>query len=264
MNYEKELQFATDLARQAGKVMSQYFQSVESQTEWKEDHTPLTVADTTINELVIKKVQESYPEHGVLGEEDSFKPDREMIWVVDPIDGTAPFSLGIPVSTFSLALVDRSDGQPLVGVTYDPFLDEMYTASKGSGAFLNEKPIHVSGKTDFVRSYLSLSSRGLEGDGFSYRPSHIMEELRDKGAKMLSFVSFVYTSNRVASGQFLSTVVGETNPWDIAACALLVQEAGGIVTDFHGEKRRFDEVADGCLMSANKTIHEQMLKRIQT
>lgn len=263
MSYQTELQFAKDLALEAGKIMRRYFRAEDIGTELKSDLTPITVADTKINNLVIQKVKESYPGSGVLGEEDSYKPDRKLIWVVDPIDGTLPFSIGMPVSTFSIALVDRDDGQPVVAVTYDPFLDETYSAVKGEGAFLNGVQLKTSDSQDFTQARISLSSRSLEGDGFQYKPAEIMQDFRSQGSKVLSFVSFVYTANRVASGQLLFTVVGETQPWDIAAVALLVEEAGGIVTDFHGKQRRFDESGDGCIFAANQKVLNEILSRIK-
>lgn len=264
MSYEKELTFASGLAAEAGKIMVRYFRAKDIGTELKEDLTPVTVADTAINNLVIKRVQEAYPEHGILGEENSYESDRERIWVVDPIDGTVPFSLGIPASTFSLALVDRNDGQPVVAATYDPFLKELYTATKNGGAYLNGRALKASSEHDFTRAYLSFSSRSWSGEGFDYRPAQLMEDFRSKGSKILGFVSFVYTANRVAAGQFLASVVGETQPWDIAAAALLVQEAGGVVVDFSGKTRRFDEQGQGCLFTANQQVADEFLKHIRT
>lgn len=264
MSYEQELSFATDLAQEAGKIMMRYFRAEDIGTELKKDLTPVTVADTRINNLVIEKVQAAYPAHGVLGEENSYKSDREQIWVVDPIDGTVPFSLGIPASTFSLALVGRADGQPLVAVTYDPFLKELYTATKDGGAYVNGRAIKTSSEHDFTRAYLSFSSRSWAGEGFDYQPGKLMEDFRSKGSKMLGFVSFVYTANRVARGQFLASVVGETEPWDIAAAGLLVKEAGGVVVDFNGETRRFDERGKGCLFAANQEVVGELLRYIRT
>ena len=117
MSYEKELDFAKALALEAGEIMRKYFRSDRLGTVQKDDLTPLTVADTAINDLVIERVQHEFPEHGVLGEEASYEPNRQWIWVVDPIDGTSPYSCGIPISTFSLALVNKKDGQPYVSVT---------------------------------------------------------------------------------------------------------------------------------------------------
>jgi len=266
MNYEKELQFATNLAYEAGAIMTRYFRSENIDTELKEDLTPVTIADKKINNYVIEKVKETYPDWGVLGEEDSYEPERDKIWVVDPIDGTVPFSLGIPASTFSLALVDKSDGQPVVAVTHDPYLEETFTAVKGGGAYVNGRRMQTSSDYDFSRAYLSFSSRSWTGEGFDYRPAELMESFRDKGSKILGFVSFVYTANRVAKGQFLATVVGETQPWDIAAAALLVQEAGGLVTDFHGKRRRYDaaKTGEGCIFAANQRVLDEFLEQIRT
>jgi myo-inositol-1(or 4)-monophosphatase len=263
MNYNSELAFAKALALDAGKIMQRYFRAEDIATEFKKDNTPLTVADTTINSLVLKKVAESFPDYGVIGEEESFEPTRDFVWVVDPIDGTMPFSLGVPISTFSLALVDRLDGQPIVAVTYDPFLDNMYTAVKGEGAFLNGKAIKTSEKTDFARNVVAIVG-GLRSDeeGY-YKPGVASDFIRDHDGRYFSFVSHVYASNLVASGELLAAVLGYGSPWDSAAVCLLVQEAGGIVTDVLGKTRRYDEFAAGCLLSANLVVHEKMLQALQ-
>ena len=102
---KKERDFAVDLAKQAGAVMRANF-SPGMKKEWKEDRSPLTVTDTAINRMVIAAVQKTFPEHSVLGEEEStWKEGDEMVWVCDPVDGTIPFSHGIPLSMFALALV---------------------------------------------------------------------------------------------------------------------------------------------------------------
>src|SRR5690606_7148188 len=108
---DEYLAFAKTLATEAGQIMRDHF-VLGIDTEWKQDATPLTIADTSINQLVIDQVKQRFPTHGVLGEEASFGTDREYLWVVDPVDGTMPYSHGIPTSTFSLALVQN--GQPIV------------------------------------------------------------------------------------------------------------------------------------------------------
>ena len=126
LGYEKELDFAKQLAQDAGEIMRRYFQSDDIGTELKEDNTPLTIADTKINQLAIDRVKQVFPRCGVIGEEDSFETEREELWVVDPIDGTKPYSLGIPVSTFCLAYAVNGDVK--VSVVYDPFQDRLYHA----------------------------------------------------------------------------------------------------------------------------------------
>lgn len=260
MSYESELIFAKELAREAGQVMLKYFRTKEAEPTWKPDDTPLTVADTTINDLVISRVKAAYPEDGILGEEASYEPARERLWVVDPIDGTKPYSLGMPLSTFSLALVDRSDGQSRLGVTFDPWLDELYYAVVGEGAFLNEEQIHTTTDTSLQRAAIAASSRSNKYDEAEYRAGSFSDAVRAAGGLTLGFSSFVYTANRVARGQLAGAIVGNAGAWDIAASSLLIQEAGGVVTDLTGAPRRFDEAGIGCVQAANHDIHRKMME----
>ncbi len=265
MTYDKELAFAKALALEAGGLMLRYFRAEDIATEWKEDNTPLTIADTTINRLVIEQVKAAFPGHGVLGEEESFKPEREIIWVVDPIDGTVPFSLGIPMSTFSIALVNRKDGQPVVAVTYDPWLDELFIATKGGGAFLNDKPIAASRAAGLGRGYVFVGLQDANGQGVTYKPSLAAVQLRDKGAKILSIPSGVYLGNRIATGQFIGGIIGNPRSWDVAASALLIEEAGGVVTDLEGKKRHYDhDGLLGCVLAANQAIFEELMEIVRT
>lgn len=265
MAYDKELAFAKDLAREAGKIMKRYFRATDRQTEWKEDNSPLTIADTTINQLVIDRVIESFPDCGVIGEEQSFETDRQLVWVVDPIDGTMPYNLGIPLSTFSLALVDKQDGQPIVGATLDPVLDILYWATKAGGAFMNGVAIHTSTQTEFSRNavYLGGSFKNDEHEG-GFQTGAVLDTLRDTDVRCLNFVSFVYAANRVADGALLSAVLDYGSPWDSAAACLIVREAGGVVSDELGRQRRYDEFASGSVMSANEAVHAKMLAALET
>lgn len=265
--YKKELIFAIDLAQTAGQVMNRYFQAEDIATEWKEDDTPLTIADTTINDMVIERVKQAYPDHSVIGEEASYEVQGNFVWVVDPIDGTVPFSLGMPFSTFSLGLVDKNDGQSVVAVAYDPFLDKLYTAQKDEGAYVNGKQLTTSKVTDFPRTYISVlagigSSENVKR--ISFQQGACIDFLRNRGASVLSLQSQVYSACKVATGEFAGSVFGYGSPWDSAAASLIVTEAGGLVTDLKGKQRRFDEFADGCLLAANQAIHHKLLKAVQS
>jgi fructose-1,6-bisphosphatase/inositol monophosphatase family enzyme len=126
------LDFAKKLALQAGDIMLQYFDT-DIAVETKEDASPLTIADTTINKMVIAAIHEKYPDHGIIGEEESdHTVGTKYVWVCDPIDGTIPFTMGVPTSQFSLALV--KDGVSILGVLYDPYTKRMYEAVKGARA----------------------------------------------------------------------------------------------------------------------------------
>jgi myo-inositol-1(or 4)-monophosphatase len=262
MAYESELAFATDLAREAGDIMRKYFRSADIGTEWKEDATPVTVADTTINQLVIDAVKRAFPEHGVIGEEGSYESEREQVWIVDPVDGTVPYSLGIPVSSFLLALVNKHDGQPVLGVTYEPYLDEMYTAVRGEGAFLNGATIETSKTGSLTKTYAALYGPAVQTEAVDYAPGRTIDELYERGCNGFRMASGAYTGARIATGQFASLVMGNGKPWDSASIAILVQEAGGVATDLEGNPRRYDKTELGCVISANPEVHEQILKLV--
>lgn len=260
--YEKELQFAKSLALEAGEIMRRYFRSSELAIIQKQDLTPLTVADTQINELVIERVKSEFPSYGVLGEEASYEPQRELLWVVDPIDGTSPFSCGIPVSTFSLALVDRQDGQPYVSVTYDPYLDELMFATKGGGAFCGEKTLRTSQMKDLAGQYVSQGS-GLWSHEPTVSIGDIVTGLNAADVRGFNFISAVYGARQVAKGNFAAGFLLYGSPWDSAAVSLLVSEAGGVASDIFGSPRRYDEFANGLLVSCNEIVHEKMLHIIR-
>jgi myo-inositol-1(or 4)-monophosphatase len=257
------LEFAKDLAGQAGSIMERYFKAEDIGTILKEDATPLTVADTAINDLVIEEVKKRYLEHGVIGEEASYMPERDFVWVVDPIDGTIPFSLAMPLSTFSLGLVSRKDGQPLVGVIFDPFLKHLYWSVQGQGAFLNETKINTSNQETLDNSYVSILGT-FGGDsktpGTKLLSGSYITAMEGKGSKHFSLLSQAYSAARVASGELAGSIFAYGSPWDSAAAALIVSEAGGIVTDLKGKVRRYDKFENGCLLSANQAIHKQLLE----
>ena len=128
---QEYLDFAIEIAKYAGVVIKDNFLNDNNSIEYKEDRTPVTIADKCINDYLIKRVKEKYPEHSVDGEEEKYLNSSKYVWVCDPIDGTSMYTRGIMVSVFSLALV--FDGVPIVGVVYDPYQDKMYTAIKDSG-----------------------------------------------------------------------------------------------------------------------------------
>ena len=148
--YNNYLEFAKEIAFEAGKIMKKYFYQ-DNGSSYKGDRTIVTLADKEINSYLIKRVKEQYPDHSVLGEEESFDKSSNYVWVCDPVDGTAMYARHIPIAVFSLALV--IDGVSVVGVIYDPFTDNMYTAIKGEGAYRNEERITVNNfALDDVRS----------------------------------------------------------------------------------------------------------------
>jgi fructose-1,6-bisphosphatase/inositol monophosphatase family enzyme len=252
---EEYLIFAKQLAERAGTIMLDHFKfGVEHET--KADATPVTLADTQINTMVIDAVTAKYPEHSVMGEEESSDTSgTEYIWVCDPIDGTIPFTLGIPTSMFSLALVHN--GVPMVGVLYDPYSKRMFEAVKGQGAFLNGEKIQVNTETP-PQGYVALpamqygltNTAGLVGDAIQ------------SGIRALSLCCATYEAMLVAGGQIVASVFPGKTPWDIAAVKVIVEEAGGMVTDLHGNDQRYDQPINGAVVS-NGVVHSQFVELVE-
>ena len=240
-------EFATALAKEAGAMIKAGF-GLNTKVELKEDKSPLTVTDTAINTFVIESVKKTFPTHSILGEEGSFTVQGSTFtWVCDPIDGTMPFSLGIPISTFSLALVEN--GIPILGVIYDPFTDRLYTAEKGKGCFLNGEQVHVSTRSDLSTAFISNDSRKF---------FDINMPLLSLGARVMKFYCCTCPGALLTCGQFDVVLFGGTSAWDIAALKILIEEAGGKVTDRFGDEQRYDQPLNGAILS-NGLFHDQIL-----
>ena len=256
MQFAAELAFAKKLAADAGAIMRRYFRSEDIGTVEKSDKTLVTLADTEINSMVITRVKETFPRHAVHGEEEHFVVDNaDYTWVCDPVDGTMPFAKGIPISTFSLALVDR-EGRSVVGVVYDPNQDRLYEAVRGQGAWLNGKPIGVSSKTELDLAYIDQELWINEQEGVSF--SDPKDRLNKQGAKVTTFCSAVLAGCFVAEGVYEALLFGQSKPEDIAALSVIVEEAGGKVTDLLGRDQRYDQKIYGAVVS-NGLLHEQLL-----
>jgi len=257
---EEYLEFAKKLAKEAEDVALKYF-SFETETTWKGDNTPLTKADTEINDLVIRRINETYPEHSIYGEEKSkIKENSRYIWVCDPIDGTIAFSCGLPIFVFSIALVDQASGLPLLGLINEPVMKNIYWAYKGSGAYRNGKKIFVSNNATFENTYTLTGASGKD-IGFSNLSFH--ELLDEKKSRVLKFPSFIYGAIQIANGKFAGAAFYGKAGHDIATLKIITEEAGGKVTDLNGTERRYDKDGNGCLIS-NGVLHKELLDIVQT
>lgn len=250
---EEYLDFAKKLAKEAEDIALQYF-DIDIESTWKDDGSPVTKADTEINDLVIKKINETYPEHSIYGEERSeLKQGSKYIWVCDPIDGTMGYACGLPIFVFSLALVDQSTGLPVLGVVNDPVLKNMYWAYKGGGAYRNGKQIKVADINSL--KYFVI---GGSGKGLNFNPLHLQEILTKNKNKVFKFPSFIYGGIQVANGKFSGGVFYYKSGHDVATLKIITEEAGGKVTDLNGEERRYDSDGLGCIVS-NGILHDEIL-----
>lgn len=249
---QKRLEFATELAYQAGDIMLKYFQ-IGVAKENKSDGSPVTIADREVNALVIESVSKEYPNDGVLGEEASnLKEGAEYVWVCDPIDGTIPYTFGIPVSQFSLALV--KDGNPVVGVLYDPYMKRLYHAVKGGGAFMNEQRIHVNKETKLAGNFIASPTQNVS----LFDSAKLVEEISKRNINTCVFRCFTSECSLVASGQFVGSILGYPTAHDVAAVKIIVEEAGGKVTDLLGNEQRYDRAVKGAIIS-NGLVHDELV-----
>lgn len=253
---EEYLEFAKDIAHEAGKIMLKYF-NMENGASYKGDRTIVTLADKEINSYLISRVKEKYPNHSVDGEEEKFG-DGEYVWVCDPVDGTAMYARHIPVAVFSLALV--IDGKPVVGVVYDVFTNNLYSAILGKGAYKNDEKISVN---DYLLEDMRSVAHFDMWPTAEYNVCNVIQEL----GKKIYFVgigSVIRACMCVASGEFNLAIFPGTvgKNCDIAAAKVIVEEAGGKVTDFFGNEQRYDKSINGAIIS-NGVVHDEVIEQIK-
>ena len=253
---EEYLEFAKDIAQYAGEVMLKYFKE-NNGASYKGDKTIVTLADTEINTYLIAQVKEKYPSHSVDGEEKQFGKS-DYVWVCAPVDGTAMYARHIPVAVFSLALVIR--GESKVGVVFDPFTDSLYTAIKGKGAYKNGEKITVN---DYQLEDMKTVCHYDLWVGADYNISKVVQELANK-TYVIGLGSIIRACMCIASGDFTLAIFPGTKHknCDIAAVKVIVEEAGGMVTDLFGNEQRYDQSINGAVIS-NKKLHNKVIETIK-
>jgi myo-inositol-1(or 4)-monophosphatase len=218
---------AAEIAREAGELLGDYFERRVS-FELKGEHDLVTAADRASERLIVDRIRALFPTHSILAEEGGGQQgSSDYQWYVDPLDGTTNFAHGFPVYNVTLAL-ERA-GELIAGVIMDPFRQELFTAEKGSGAFLNGKRIHVSKAARLedsiaVTGFPSRKRHQNVNVHFFYQLSMMTHGVRRLGAAALDLAW-------VAAGRSELFWEFNLNPWDVAAGILLIREAGGTVTD---------------------------------
>lgn len=255
-NTEEILTFAKALARDAGAIILEYFYGKDMGVEFKQDTSPVTLADKQINQVVIDRVAAEFPEHGVLAEEGSAHEERNELWVCDPIDGTKSFIQHIPTALFSLAYV--VNGDPQVAVIYDPFQDRLYSAVKGEGAQCNDTPTRVSAGAELEKASVGIATSYKE---LKHRRA-FFDDLLERGVNQVIVPGNVFKSSLVISGNIDGYVFPGKSAHDVAAAKLIVEEAGGKVTNLRGEAQRYDGPIYGAVIS-NGHLHDQLVDALK-
>ena len=248
---EMELEIAKRAAAGAGRILMEHYGSVES--EYKADGSHVTVADREAEDLIKSVLSSEFPSYSFLGEETGMDDRKsDMVWVVDPLDGTGNYSMKNPLFNTSIALV--KNGEPVLGVVYCPVQDEMFSAVKGRGAFLNGVRIHVSSLSVLGKARIAFCHG--KGPDDVRRVARIFSEFKTVNDVFRQMGSSELELAYVAAGRLDGFMNIGMKPWDVAAGAVIVSEAGGAVTDIEGG--RFS-LKSRDILACNAGIQKAML-----
>ena len=251
MNY---LEVAEETAREAAKVLLENLGKVK-EIEFKAKNSLVTEVDKLSEKIIISNIKKNFPAHDIFAEESGKDlSDSDYLWLIDPIDGTTNYAHAYPFFSISIALEVK--GEVIAGLVYDPVKDEMFTAEKGKGAFLNGEPISVSKSDEINHSHLCT--------GFMHEVEWMVE------ANIRHFGNFIRRARAVrrdgsaaldlcyvACGRFDGFWELGLNPWDTAAAVLIVKEAGGHLCKFNGDAY---SIYDKEILATNSIIDEQMME----
>jgi len=249
---------AVRAARQAGSILMRYFEHLDSlKVVEKNKNDYVTEVDRGAEQAIISTIRQAYPEHAILAEETGDHDGNDFQWVIDPLDGTTNYLHGFPQFSISIALKHR--GVLESAVVYDPLKDELFTADKGNGAYLNERRIRINNQKTL--------SGALIGTGIPFRDRRYIDQylgmlkdmtqdtagIRRPGSAALDFAW-------LAAGRIDGFWELGLSQWDFAAGALLVKEAGGTVTDLNGGDKYFET---GNVVASNVKLQNEMLSLIK-
>ncbi len=247
------------LVTEAGKVLKANIGKITADdVEDKRPFDYVTEIDRQCEALIIKSIKKYFPDHEILAEESGkSKQKNGYRWIIDPLDGTTNFIHGNPHNAISIAL--EKDGAIILGVIYDPYRDELFYAERGEGTYFNNRLIHVSKQTNInhclIATGFPFKNRELLGQYWSVLSEVFMSVsgIRRTGSAALDLAY-------VACGRFDGFWELKLSPWDIAAGTILIEEAGGKITDFEGND---NHIWTGNVIATNGIIHEFILSSVQ-
>jgi myo-inositol-1(or 4)-monophosphatase len=249
---------AVRAARRAGAIINRAAGNLDVLTvRHKSLNDLVSEVDRAAEEAIIDTLKASFPDHAILAEESGATGDSEFVWVIDPLDGTTNFLHGLPIYAVSIALMHK--GQLQHGVIYDPTRNDLYTASRGGGAFLNDRRLRVSKRDKLID--------GLIGTGFPFRMFDyidpylaMLKDLMTKTAGVRRPGAAALDLAAVAAGRLDGFWEIGLSPWDMAAGVLMIIEAGGMVGDLEGNEKYLER---GQIVAGNPKIFVQLLQVMQ-
>ena len=250
MPHSQFLQTAIRAARAGEEIIRHYYRG-DIGVRLKEDRTPVTVADIETEKAIKTILQTAYPEHGFYGEETGRnRTDAEYVWLVDPIDGTKSFVRQYPFFSTQIALLKGE--QFIVGVSNAPLFGELAYAEAGGGAFLNDRPLRVSAIQELSAATLSFGNIKTLAAGRNWP---VLATLIGQLNRTRGYGDF-YHYHLLAAGKIEIVIESDINILDVAALSLLIQEAGGRVTDLQGRPLSLESTT---ILASNGLLHDTVL-----
>ena len=256
MDIQLAKKISIEAVKEAGRLLMDNLDKVK-EVSFKAKSDIVTKIDLESEKLLIEKIKTNFPDHSILSEEMGFieKPSK-YIWIMDPIDGTINYYHA--TSPFRVGLCLLKDKKPIISAIYNPIKDQLFFAEKGKGATLNDKKITVSNnsrlKNSIVMTHLSSDKEARA------RTIVALGNIFNKTMHMRFFGSSLAVMTYIASGKFDVFFNVKTYPWDVLPGALLIEEAGGIVTEIDGEKITYESTS---VLATNGMVHDQMLKLLE-
>lgn len=253
--FNEELIAAKVAARNAGKILIKYFKSEDNEVKMKGINNPVTVADKEADKYLYDFLMGEFPYDGWLSEETVDTQERlnkNRVWIVDPLDGTKEFILGIPHFSVSIAMV--YDGHPVVGVIYNPVTDEMFSCQKGKGVYLNGQKVNASQTTNLSNASITVSRSEVKRNEW--------EPYRNNFKSIHPIGSVAYKLALISSGNYdIFTTIAPKNEWDICAGNCLVSEAGGVLKTINNKKIIYNQkktLVTDTIIATNSVLFERV------
>jgi myo-inositol-1(or 4)-monophosphatase len=250
------LQVARAAATRAGSFLMENLGKLNPRDiEEKAKNSFVTDVDRDSEKMIVEIIKKEFPDHAIIAEEGNYSETRNAYsWIIDPLDGTTNFIQNLPHFSVSIAL--RHDEKIIAGVVFNPVLNEMFIATAGEGAYLNDKPIQVNNDANFTRAVLAT---GFPHRFKTYLPKYVLafQEIMLHCSGVRRWGSAALDLAYTACGRYHCFWELGLSPWDIAAGALIVQEAGGIVTDFWGKQNYLNS---GYMIAGSRPIHRKLLE----
>ncbi len=245
---ERALGVMEEAARAAGEIALRYYRD-GFDVVTKADQTPVTQADREAEQAIVGMLRRAFPDVGVLGEEFGAQGDRDRRFIIDPIDGTKNFVRRIPVWATLIGYEER--GEVVAGVMFNPATGQLFSARRGGGAFLGGRRVHVSEIADLGRAQLIHAGLGILRASGRWDNFVRLVDTTDRQRGFGDFMGYAL----VAEGKSEIYLEADLKPWDLAACKIVIEEAGGRFTDWRGERR-----ADGGdAIASNGLLHDEVL-----